>query len=982
MARVHVIESASSNPSAAPDFVGQHWIRVDTKQMWRAKGTSGVGDWVEEVTDTGITQLTGDVTAGPGSGSQAATLESVAITGKSAATVASGDLVLIADIDDSNNLKQVTAQDIADLGGGNSPLTTKGDLYTFDTVDNRLPVGTDGQILSADSAETTGLKWIDNTGGVGGTDTQVQFNNSGVLDGFGSWNGTTLNVPSVTVNSNFTLPTVDGANGEVIATDGAGNLYWDVNAWSITGTNLYSINANQPAAGTYNVFAGGNSGSTSNTGDVNIAFGYYAGNSLTNGAYNVFLGQNTGRYTDSGNENIALGQAALFGNTSGSFSVGIGSGSGTGATTGSNNLFLGAAADTTDGTLDYQAAIGPGATVSTADTVVIGRSTATVRFNNAYSFPNVDGTNGQSLITDGAGNLYWDTAGSGSGTFLNDSQDNIYSYNTNAFSGTGVKNLLGGFQAGNVVSNGSDNIMFGSGAGISNDGNENIIIGKNADAISTVNSSIVIGVTSSAQADNSIVLGSNSTTVGTNSVAIGDNVTSNANQIVLGNTSQTIQISSTYALPADTGAVNNILKIDGAGTSYWASSPFDQDLNTTNSVAFAGLVNNGLTYPTVDGAEGEVITTNGVGGLSFSPMGLQHDVNDNLWSHAAFAPDPSSIYNVFIGNGSGSTACTGAYNTCIGAGNGAALTTGISNTLIGGSVGGSITTGQANIIVGSVSGTNITTGVGNLLFGNNLGIDLTVGNNNILIGYLANTGGYSNVTVIGYNISPTANGQTVIGGDIVIGNTSATGVLVFNGITYPSIDGSAGQWIVTDGAGNLNFSSSIPAPASDTNILFNNAGTIDGFGSWNGTTLDVPSVTINSVFTFPTTDGTIGQVLVTDGAGTVSWASVPAGGNDTEMQFNSSGVLTGLSTFTTDGTNISLIDADFILGTTTGTKFGTGPTEMLAFYGSTPLVQQTTSVGAASFTANTSAIADDTATFDGYTIGQIVGALRAYGLLA
>jgi len=41
-----------------------------------------------------------------------------------------------------------------------SPLTTKGDLYSFGTTNTRLPVGTNGQILSADSAETTGLKWI------------------------------------------------------------------------------------------------------------------------------------------------------------------------------------------------------------------------------------------------------------------------------------------------------------------------------------------------------------------------------------------------------------------------------------------------------------------------------------------------------------------------------------------------------------------------------------------------------------------------------------------------------------------------------------------------------------------------------------------------------------------------------------------------------------------------------------------------------
>jgi hypothetical protein len=40
-----------------------------------------------------------------------------------------------------------------------TPLTTKGDLFTFSTVDARLGVGTNGQALVADSAATTGLKW-------------------------------------------------------------------------------------------------------------------------------------------------------------------------------------------------------------------------------------------------------------------------------------------------------------------------------------------------------------------------------------------------------------------------------------------------------------------------------------------------------------------------------------------------------------------------------------------------------------------------------------------------------------------------------------------------------------------------------------------------------------------------------------------------------------------------------------------------------
>lgn len=46
-----------------------------------------------------------------------------------------------------------------------SPLSVKGDLFTYDTGDARLPVGADGQILSANSATATGLEWIAAPGG-------------------------------------------------------------------------------------------------------------------------------------------------------------------------------------------------------------------------------------------------------------------------------------------------------------------------------------------------------------------------------------------------------------------------------------------------------------------------------------------------------------------------------------------------------------------------------------------------------------------------------------------------------------------------------------------------------------------------------------------------------------------------------------------------------------------------------------------------
>ena len=70
-----------------------------------------------------------------------------------------------------------------------TPLTTKGDLFTFSTVDARLGVGANGTVLTADSAEATGLKWAAAAGGgkikqviVGELDTQAVSSSSTYAD--------------------------------------------------------------------------------------------------------------------------------------------------------------------------------------------------------------------------------------------------------------------------------------------------------------------------------------------------------------------------------------------------------------------------------------------------------------------------------------------------------------------------------------------------------------------------------------------------------------------------------------------------------------------------------------------------------------------------------------------------------------------------------------------------------------------------------
>ena len=60
---------------------------------------------------------------------------------------------------------------------------------------------------------------------------------------------------------------------------------------------------------------------------------------------------------------------------------------------------------------------------------------------------------------------------------------------------------------------------------------------------------------------------------------------------------------------------------DGRGFPGTPGDSFDQTLNTTDAVEFAGLVNLGLTFPTADGTAGQVIETDGAGVLSFASIG-------------------------------------------------------------------------------------------------------------------------------------------------------------------------------------------------------------------------------------------------------------------------------------------------------------------------------------------------------------------------
>lgn len=237
--------------------------------------------------------------------------------------------------------------------------------------------------------------------------------------------------------------------------------------------------------------------------------------------------------------------------------------------------------------------------------------------------------------------------------------------------------------------------------------------------------------------------------------------------------------------------------------------------------------------------------------------------------------------------------------------------------------------------------TNVTNSIGAWLQGATVGTSTTVTN---AYGILAD---YTN-TVSGTLTSYAAFVSNTLAG------TNKTRILLGTA-TIPS-----GTWGIYQSSTERNYFAGVSS--------FSSSGTL---GTNEVFRVGAPATIDNNAYAIITAPSTGVKALVVQGQNSMTQPAF-------QVQNGS-----GTNLIQVQGGTITLGDGEVIaLGTTTGTKIGTNTTHKLGFWNATPIVQPTTAVAAATFVANTSGIANDTATFDGYTIGQVVKALRNAGLLA
>ena len=567
---------------------------------------------------------------------------------------------------------------------------TGGTTYTISGTSQLMSVPYALYAATSGNADAlTGIVPVANGGTGSSTQNFVDLSTAQTVAGaktFGSdltVNGLTVGKGHLSVGDNTVIGNgalSSNTTGDYNTTIGAYSLYSNTTGYSNTATGQGALNSNTTG---HNNTANGTGALNSNiTGNQNTATGQGALQSNLTGSFNTVSGVSALESNTTGTGNTAIGQASLSTNVTGNYNTAIGLG-----------------ADVASDNLSNATAIGSNAVVANSNTIQLGNTSienvktfGTITAGDV-TYPNLNGTPGYYLRTNGTGATSWAavdlsntvpytgamygvdlgafgltagdltvgdvtypnlngtpgyylrTNGTGAASWAAVDLSNtvpytgaMYGVDLGAFDLT-VNGLTIGKGAGSIAYNtaigvnalnsnttGFDNTANGNGALQSNtEGNQNTANGFIAMIANTTGSSNTANGIGALQSNQT---GSNNTAIGSyanvggvdliNATAIGSNaVVSASNTIQLGNTSvANVKTSGTLTAGAVTypnthGTSGQVLSTSGSGTLSW-TTPDSISIGTIggSSNAKGATVTSGvLSLTPADVTNGGIVTT-------------------------------------------------------------------------------------------------------------------------------------------------------------------------------------------------------------------------------------------------------------------------------------------------------------------------------------------------------------------------------------
>ena len=477
-----------------------------------------------------------------------------------------------------------------------------------------------------------------------------------------------------------------------------------------------------------------------NEADDNLAIGNESMMNNTFGTGNLAIGYLSMNQNTTGSNNLAIGEGALKNNVLGSNNIAIGKNAGQNET-GSNKLYIENSAFTTP--LIWGDFLN--------DSIKINGS---LSIKDEYTFPIVDGTIGQTLKTDGIGNITWQD--DSSSMELNDLSDakSVYAQN-NLFGGLGSGNSIlpagdnntgWGKNALNSTTIGNDNTGVGQQALFSNLAGEwNTAVGTKALQNSNSDSNTAIGqevlkanvsgfenTGVGAKALRSNVNGNRNTAVGEQSM---ENNESGSSNVAFGNNALQSNITGSQNISIGDSSMNK--STYGINNIAIGKNALQNSFGSDNSIALGqnALLNTGSSNNIGVGHFALENNISGVANSAFGYVALHKSVGD---------------FNSAFG-----------YRTL-------ENTNSDRNTAFGSFAGYNVTSGRQNALFGSEAMTSNKTGEYNSVFGDQGLWSDTIGSFNTVMGsqalYLSV--GSSNNTCVGYQAGYNTNG----GGNVFLGH--------------------------------------------------------------------------------------------------------------------------------------------------------------------------------------------------------------------